>query len=83
MAYHLTITAELNDWSLNGHGGVVGTIHNSSDKAYVDGTRFEILNLKRMTHYPAFKSDATSDPEHWLVHTYSDKFFLLYKSQMR
>ena len=84
MAYRLMITAELNNWRLNGNNnGVTGTIHNSTDEDYVDGDEFAILNMKHMSHYPSFKTDVTDSEEHWLIQTYSNKFFLLYKSQMR
>lgn len=84
MVYRLTITAELNKWSLNDEkNSVVGVVHNSNDPHLPDGLHYYIFSFRSMTHYPAYKTDVLDQEEHWLVLTTSGKYFVLYKSQMQ
>lgn len=83
MAYNKKINqintaAELRQWLLDDERStVIGTIHNSNSRDYVNGDRYTVLNFKHMTHYPA----TSHCEEHWLLKTQTDNYFILNASE--
>lgn len=79
MVRQLTITAELQRWSLNDEANsVTGIIHKSNDmKNYIDGEEWVLRNIT-LVRYP----QTAHGNEYWLVRTQIGLYFKLLKEEM-
>ena len=81
MVRQLTITAELNQWSLDDERRTVkGIIHNSTREEFKEGEEYLILNFKNMSRMPLF---GNGEGDYFLVQTQLNNYFKLYRSEMK